>query len=262
MRRVTLTWAEKIDCKFYIDQMLFGRESMKPFFSFTNKNPTPSDRDKAKLIYMLKYELKEYFGIDTPDSVLEMTEEQFKKTGLFRKIKQILLNDVPEINGVDPVYITRLLFPGHFKETDDEFLKEMAQNYFSDETDSGRSLANQYFSKKLYPETAEKKACWCLEIILNRDFTSIEEMYKAFSSSSINTYLRKQHLLGAMTGCGYEFPIDYLHETIKDDKHHTESNELLYQMNRWKLKMLDVINEEKKEKTNAKNKLRTIRKNA
>lgn len=253
-RKVHLTQDEKECCIYYVDMILFGREGMKKFIS-----EDTLERQKAKVTYMLKYALEEYFDISTPQAVSTVSNEILKKTKLYKKITSILMADVPELGSVEPLYLARLMYPDLYAQSDEQFFRDLTQSYYCNSRDGGKSLANQYFSKQCYPNLAEKRAAWCLEVVLNEQFNSIEEMYQIFSGKTVNQLLRNARLFNAMEGCGYEYAIDYLNDTIKEDQNHTEDFEALYHLLRWKLVMLYKMQEEKRKKQEERRKRREER---
>lgn len=222
---------DKNSIHYLVTRQLGGRAWWKEYVA--SKHPT--DYDKQKILYAFKYTLSEFYGIDNPRDMLLVTDDMVEKTGLKPWLEKYIMKDAPEIAGVDMKYITYRIFPKYFDHTDVE--KKLVQNYYNEILDGTKKLSKQYFCYKKDAEKAKKRAIWWLEVMLNSTYTSIEEMYQAFSSNDILVRLKNAKLQTAYLGCEYQHPIDYLHDCISSSPKHTEEHELLYQITRYHLQV-------------------------
>ena len=237
-----LSAEEKQTIEFQMDRVMMGRHWWK---GFINHNE-PTYHDKQKVLYATKYALSVYYGINSPKQMLMVSDEMLKKLNLWILLDKIVMRDTPELTGVDMNYITRQIYPHYFRESEVEFEKRLVQNYYNKAIEGNVMLAKQYFSQVQYRTVAVKRALWCLEEMLNANFSSIKDMYDAFSQSDILTRLKTWRLLNAYKNCTYDFPIDYLHDCVKSATEHTEEWELYYQIKRYQLLVVRHDDEVKK----------------
>lgn len=230
LRDFNLTEYEKADIRLLVDRDLRERKWWNKYLETTR----PTEKDKEKILYATWYALGEYLGYHKPQELLLVSDDILKKLKLYKKMEYTIMRDVPEIDGVDMNYIVRLLFPGYFKENDQEFAKRLIQNHYNAVLDGSRSFSKHYFDRHLYHHIAVSRAHACLEYAINQLYTSLKDAYIDFASNGIITKLRNMNLEGAWKQCEYIFPIDYLHDTVVNTPEHTEELELLYQELRFK----------------------------
>lgn len=225
LRDFNLTESEKSDIRLLVDRELRERKWWNKYLETTH----PSNKDKEKVLYATWYALGEYCGYHKPRELLTVSDDTLKKLKLYIKLETVVMRDVPEIDGVDMNYVVRLLFPGYFKENDQDFTKRLIQNHYNAILDGARSFSKHYFDRRLYQHVAVSRAQACLEYAINEVYTSIEDAYRDFSSNGVISKLRGMNLEGAWKQCEYILPIDYLHDTVVNTPEHTDDDELLYQ---------------------------------
>lgn len=224
VRNFDLTEAEKADIRLLVDRELRGRKWWNKYISTSR-----AAKDREKVLYAVWYSLTEYCGYRSPREFLSVSDELLNKLKLYAKIENVIMREVPEIDGVDMSYVVRLLFPKYYKEDDQDFKKRLIQNYYSSVLDGTKTFPKHYFDKRLYNNIAVSRAQTCLEYMLDENYSSISEAYKAFASNGIISKLRAANLEGACKQCEYILPIDFLHDTVYTTPKHTEDDELLYQ---------------------------------
>lgn len=222
---------DKSSIEYLVTRQLGGRSWWKEYISSKH----PNDYDKKKVLYAFQYTLSEFFGVEGPQAMLQVTDKMIEQTGLKSWLEKYIMKDAPEIAGVDIKYITYRIFPKYFSHENVE--KKIVQSYYGEILDGTKKLSKQYFCYKKDAEKARKRAIWWLEVMLNSSYTSIEDMYQAFSSNDILVKLKNAKLQTAYHGCEYPHPIDYLHDCISSSPQHTSDHELLYQITRYRLQV-------------------------
>lgn len=225
LRNFNLTEYEKSDIRYLVDRELRARKWWNKYLETTY----PSNKDKEKVLYATWYALSEYCGYHKPREIIAVSDDTLKKLKLYTKLETVVMKDVPEIDGVDMNYIVRLLFPGYFKENEQDFAKRLVQNCYNAVLDGSRSFSKHYFDRRLHHQVAVSRAHACLEYAINEQYSSIKDAYYDFASNGVISKLRSMNLESAWKQCGYILPIDYLHDTVVNTPEHTDDDELLYQ---------------------------------
>lgn len=226
LRDFNLTESEKADIRLLFDRELRER---KWWNSYLHTGKDVTNKDKDIVLYATWYALGEYFGYHKPRELIAVSDDILKKLHLYKKLESTVMEDVPEIDGVDMNYVVRLLFPGFFKENEQDFTKRLIQNNYNAVLDGTRSFSKHYFDRSSKGHIAVSRAKACLEYAVNNTYKNLQEAYLDFSSNGITSKLRAMNLEGACKQCEYIFPIDYLHDTVVNTPEHTDEDELLYQ---------------------------------
>lgn len=243
-----LTENDKANIKFLVDKGLGGRPWNRNYIDSVN----PTARDKSIILYATKYGLETYYNLHGARDVSRATPEMLENLKLKDKLEKIIMIEVPELTKLNMNYIARRIFPDSYKDPENVFEKKLTQSLYNDVLDGTTEFPKQYFTYSRYQDKARTRAIWCLEVYLNATFASIEDMYDTFAQGNILVRLKNAKLLNAYKGCGYIYPIDYLHDCIYTSPVHTSKYELMYQQMRYKLTVVDL--NEKIRRENAKNK--------
>lgn len=230
LRDFNLTTNEKCNIRILVDRELRGRKWWNKYINTTRWDK----QGREKILYATWYAISEYLGYSKPQEFITVSNDTLKKLHLYTKIKDVVMKEVPEIDDVDMNYIVRLLFPGFFKENDQDFIKHLIQNYYGAVLDGTKMFPKHYFDRSLYQHIAVTRAQACLEYMINENYGCLKDAYLDFSSNGIISKLRAANLEGACKQCEYPFPIDYLHDTVVNTPEHTNDYELLYQNLRFK----------------------------
>lgn len=230
-----LTENDKATVKFLVDKGLSGRSWNRNYIDVIN----PKAKDKAIILYATEYGLGTYYNLHGAKQISHATTEMLEKLKLKDKLEKIIMVEVPELPELDMNYVARRLYPHAYKEPEEVFEKKLTQNLYNAVLDGTTDFPKQYFTTSRYQDKAKTRAIWCLEVYLNENFTTIEEMYETFAQGNILVRLKNAKILTAFKGCGYTYPIDYLHECISTSPEHKPCHELMYQQIRYKLTVVD-----------------------
>lgn len=243
-----LTKDDKDYMRHMVDRGLMNRQWIRK--TINSKDPTT--QDKIKILYAVKYGLSEYYYLDTPAKICKnLTVDMLEKLNLRQSVEKYIFADEPALSGVDAFYLVTEMFPERFREEKEVYIEKIWANYYA-EIFGTKDVSKGYYSSKKN-DLGKRRAICHLREYLQRDYpkthedVSYEALYNAFAASNANDLIKAAQLNTAYKAIGYEYPIDYLHDCIKDLPNHTEMHELIYQDTRNRLNSVKFEAQQKKE---------------
>lgn len=212
--------------------LLCKKNSFSPYFF--NFSPEYNER---MALDVFRYAIEYYLNWSPKEASIYLDKDVLDMMKLTQILKFIRFPCELDPNR-DFFYIAHLLYPKiiHFDE------KELILRTYK-EVLSGKlyKFPKEYLSDSM----GMTRACICLQYMISQylQFSSIEDMYHFFSTSEGTKTLKKYRLYAICTDM-FEYPIDFLHESLSTK----QKNEFFYRLNRFYLKNKEQLNKIKKEK--------------
>ena len=165
------------------------------------------EKNEAEALKVFQYAFDTYLRWAPDQLYYNLTHEILASLKLTQLLKYIIYPPEAE-RGVDTYPIIAKLYPGRFKETMPDVVRRVYGRVLTGERDK--------FPKDFFMgNEGRNKALLCLQYALNQmaPFTSVQEIYKAFTATSGSALLREWKLY-AVSSKLFETPLDYLHEAL------------------------------------------------
>lgn len=224
---------------FEYELMLLGKKNFfSPyFFSFS------ADHNERIALDVFQYAIEVYLKWSPEEAATYLTMDVIKLMKLDTILKYIRFPAELTVQR-DLFYIAHLLYPKKVPFNEKELILRTYKEVLNGTL---YKFPKEYLSDSL----GMMRACICFQYMCSQflTFTSIEEMYEHFTKSKGTKDLKKYRLYAICTDM-FEFPLDFLHESLPMK----QKNEFLYKFNRFYLKNKEQLNQIKREKQKEKTK--------
>lgn len=212
--------------------LLNKKNSFSPYFF--NFSP---DYSEQMALEVFKYAIEYYLGWSPKEAAIYLDKDVLDMMKLSPILKYIRFPCELDSNR-DFFYISHLLYPKIIKFNERELILRTYKEVLNGDL---YKFPKEYLSDSM----GMTRACICFQYMISQylQFRSIKEMYDFFSTSEGTKVLKKYRLYAICTDM-FEYPLDFLHESLPIN----QKNDFFYRINRFNLKNKEQLNRMKKNK--------------